>query len=867
MLVGYKTIFLKQNCDENEDVFPFQKTEDYAHPSCINDVMRQGHVVREGPNFALQAPQRLFADAGMFHGNIFDDSCPVTKSTDECALHVLLLFYPYRSVTDLLPNNGSASFTEKLREVNKVNGLHPFHSTFLQNMQDSAHNFCRHQLNDPLEKRTDCPNWREGNSDEPNNENKNIEDEDLAHRLMISDAIFEEEAEPSLVNEHQGISEVSFKRIVNSAGESSNLDCKDVSDNVALFDAEPGRVQGEFYENLEYQDDAPDIEPNIEESPILRNPNRGTVHSLYARDCTHMTKLPTRSEPANVVECNGTAMSVVDWGTKSNLDLRQMKAFTIIMSKFLLTFHDTFPENDENISDLAKEELKKKRQELEELCAMGNVNDRGKNQLIVILHGPGGSGKSAVIELVCACAKKYCQNLNCHFDDNTIVVAAMSGVAATQLNGQTAHSKIGIGGNSKISGEQIEEWRNARLLTIDEMSFLDKEEMENTDKRLRRFMEEMDKRLGGLNVLLAGDFRQLKPAGKEPLCEKPCTIATEWVNMFVELDGNHRFREDPEWGRLLRKLRDGTTTVAEIDCINEKCRADRVDQLPAGIQCASYCNKTRDAINAMAFKKFTQKNRRSDDTASDCMLIFADEVMRKNSDKMFVPLSDRQTLCEKVGEDDVKPAKMKSRVDPALKLFRDCPMMLTHNEDVKAGLANGTCATLERAVLKQNVVPFQATVENAINVESVYASQVDRSLLRNSMGLNEGEVFAVKPTTHHVNVNWPLPDDLQSDRGKKERTPMKMKQLPAVRNTCTAGHKLQGKSLENIFIVNWNYSTNWPCVVLSRVRKMSGVYMRKLLSRDLNFCKVPPSLTAFLNSLKLNEPNYPELEQCSQRFL
>ena len=76
---------------------------------------------------------------------------------------------------------------------------------------------------------------------------------------------------------------------------------------------------------------------------------------------------------------------------------------------------------------------------LQRLRGIGNAKD-----LICLLHGAGGSGKSTVINLVKAYAADYCAALGHKFTNRTIIVMAMSGVAATLLNGDTVHSVLGL---------------------------------------------------------------------------------------------------------------------------------------------------------------------------------------------------------------------------------------------------------------------------------------------------------------------------------------------------------------------------------------------------------------------------------------
>jgi ABC-type lipoprotein export system ATPase subunit len=65
-------------------------------------------------------------------------------------------------------------------------------------------------------------------------------------------------------------------------------------------------------------------------------------------------------------------------------------------------------------------------------------------QLLCLVHGPGGSGKSRVINLVQAYAKSYCEELNHPYTLKTIIMTAMSGVEATLLHGETFHSVFAL---------------------------------------------------------------------------------------------------------------------------------------------------------------------------------------------------------------------------------------------------------------------------------------------------------------------------------------------------------------------------------------------------------------------------------------
>ena len=43
-------------------------------------------------------------------------------------------------------------------------------------------------------------------------------------------------------------------------------------------------------------------------------------------------------------------------------------------------------------------------------------------------------------------------------------------------------------------------------------------------------------------------------------------------------------------------------------------------------------------------------------------------------------------------------------------------------------------------------------------------------------------------------------------------------------------HKLQGRSLEKLFVFSWSYTSNWIYVLLSRVKTSTGLFVRTPLS-------------------------------------
>ena len=137
------------------------------------------------------------------------------------------------------------------------------------------------------------------------------------------------------------------------------------------------------------------------------------------------------------------------------------------------------------------------------------------------------------------------------------------------------------------------------MLVIDEISFASKDDFKELHNKLRQLKQCPHLPYGGLNIIFAGDFRQLEPVGmgKKPVYTEDCPEFKDWVNCFIELHGMHRFKDDPEWGYLLFRFRDGEMTLADIDTINERRVVDSQTDIPNDIKYSTYFNRDRDSIS------------------------------------------------------------------------------------------------------------------------------------------------------------------------------------------------------------------------------------------------------------------------------
>ena len=443
----------------------------------------------------------------------------------------------------------------------------------------------------------------------------------------------------------------------------------------------------------------------------------------------------------------------------------------------------------------------------------------------------------------------------------------MTGVAATLLLGETTHSALYLNQKKSIKSEQVEAWASTRLLIIDEISFASKEDFEQIHQNLRQLKQCINLPYGNLHIVFAGDMRQLEPVGanKKPVYAEYCAEFREWVNCYIELNGMHRFKDDPEWGYLLMRLRNGETTKLDIDKINERV-VNSATILPMNIKYATYYNRDRDAINAALFAERCNILYKKSGNVNDSLMIFADELKVQNGSKTYVSFNNCMALWENCGEDDVKTPRTAGRMDPVLRLYRGCRIMLPCNKNVKAGQANGTQAIVERIVLKPNVTPKAIVIQENIIVSAVCASNVSHIVLRHSNNRVQPQIFLIEPKKYTFKAKILKPRLLQVKGGEYEMLEMKGIQLPILVNNATTGHKLQGSSVDNLFVHSWNYVTNWPYVMLSRVKTRKGLFCRKALSKDLSKYAVPDSLSRMLDKMHKRTPSYWSEEQYDEFF-
>jgi ATP-dependent exoDNAse (exonuclease V) alpha subunit len=182
----------------------------------------------------------------------------------------------------------------------------------------------------------------------------------------------------------------------------------------------------------------------------------------------------------------------------------------------------------------------------------------GKN---VFLTGSAGTGKTYVLNQYIDYLKER---------KVKVAVTASTGIAATHMNGMTIHSWAGIGVKEFITSGNLasmnskkylkEHLEKVRVLIIDEISMLHKNQINAVDVVLRYFKKNEDA-FGGIQVVVCGDFFQLPPIGRqgETSKDKFSFMAEAWVKAKLSvcyLTEQYR-QSDNDLNLILNEIRTG----------------------------------------------------------------------------------------------------------------------------------------------------------------------------------------------------------------------------------------------------------------------------------------------------------------------
>ena len=169
---------------------------------------------------------------------------------------------------------------------------------------------------------------------------------------------------------------------------------------------------------------------------------------------------------------------------------------------------------------------------------------------------------------------EFCLAVGNLWTDSTFLFTAYTGSAASLFGGVTIVKHAHLASNKALTEEDKNEWEDVRILIIDEISFMKDDELISLDNRLKEIKRNRAKPFGGLSIIFAGDFRQLEPSGSDEsdllFSSKSSQHFENCINAYIILSNNHRFKECPEYGKLLKRMWRGDLTKKDRELINTR---------------------------------------------------------------------------------------------------------------------------------------------------------------------------------------------------------------------------------------------------------------------------------------------------------
>eukprot|EP00542_Grammatophora_oceanica_P008275 CAMPEP_0194065664 /NCGR_PEP_ID=MMETSP0009_2-20130614/85594_1 /TAXON_ID=210454 /ORGANISM="Grammatophora oceanica, Strain CCMP 410" /LENGTH=294 /DNA_ID=CAMNT_0038718533 /DNA_START=1542 /DNA_END=2426 /DNA_ORIENTATION=- len=234
---------------------------------------------------------------------------------------------------------------------------------------------------------------------------------------------------------------------------------------------------------------------------------------------------------------------------------------------------------------------------------------------------------------------------------------------------------------------------------------------------------------------------------------------------------------------------------------------------------------------------------------SQYLLILADNVKMKGVSKTYDRVPDLSTFYEFVGESDCSLGPFNGRLDPVLKLYRGCQLILTISVSVGQGQANGSTYTFQRACLKRSARVFHVDVDGA-SVPAVFASDVSYLMVLDGAGKS---IKLTSPESRTFYANYPVPFSIRTgNRKPTSKIQFSATQFAVVSNDATTGFKLQGATISSLFVWEWCSLANWEYVMLSRVCTREGLFLREPISTDLSRYRMAPKLAQMLVHFNTN---------------
>ncbi len=180
-----------------------------------------------------------------------------------------------------------------------------------------------------------------------------------------------------------------------------------------------------------------------------------------------------------------------------------------------------------------------------------------------------------------------CLAVGIMWSDTTFLFTAYTEAAASLIGGNTISKTACLNQKRPVSDDDINEWKDVQILVIDEVSFMSDSTLQRLNKKLAA-IGQTNKSFDGFTIILIGGFQQL-----EPVCSKETDLmfstlssmeGHQKINPIIILNNEHCFKEDPEYGHMLKNMWEGDLDPEDRKRINTRVIGYNGLELPSMLQ-------------------------------------------------------------------------------------------------------------------------------------------------------------------------------------------------------------------------------------------------------------------------------------------
>jgi len=414
----------------------------------------------------------------------------------------------------------------------------------------------------------------------------------------------------------------------------------------------------------------------------------------------------------------------------------------------------------------------------------------GKNLLVI---GKAGTGKSELIKEML----KFTQS---HQPHKNIYITSTTGISAYNINGITINSFLSIGTGEapvdillkkiRVKKPIRERLLHSHIIVIDEISMMSAELFEKINTILQT-LRKNNKPFGGIQVILTGDFLQLKSIFKpNNLNTTPDTRLLIESKLFLDFFSQNiinlaeNFRQlDPLYNDILTRIRKSSHTPQDIHTLQSKLTQNPPKNL---IHLVS-SNKKAQYINTVNLEKIPHNE----------FIFEASYTTKGNASTIDILLKELQNQFKQKGID-------------TLHLKKNCRVILIKNLEVSNGLVNGSIGTIQEIFQGHNGIGASVKIK-----------------------FDNGVTQTIHP------VEW----ELELDNCKVTAS-----QLPLMLAYSITIHRSQSLSLDSAILDLADcFCDHQVYVALSRIRTLNGLFLKSFNPDKIT---VDPKLLQFVNNIE-----------------